>query len=675
MLVVSCIFLVTSVAAEDEATTAASDNVETENTPPENVPESQPQSPTETKSENNDSNPPGELATEGSINFAQENVKSEPKEELKVSEAKLAEEEKVTEYTTAGKEDATTAANEKDNEIATGENDTATPALEEGVHPTVEKVLLKTLSGMTDQDKVRELFDEKKTADIAEAKGKPEEIKIPDLKEDKLETETKIEPEENKDQEQQEINFVFATDLVKKDDEFERMAKKIKPSKELDEALAKKLAGDWSEHMDHNKEDEQPNIVFESQENNGKNKKIVELEEKIEPESEITDDDSKTETKEVKKAKSKYNKDVRMALPPPGTEKQTGKETIKPPGGKQEKTATTSPLEITVLDESVENAEEKRTNKSSIKREKGHKGKKSDQMGAIDEIKNAEESKEKSSTVPKAKESPEEKTKKSIPTETTKENHSNESLHGSEKTQEHKIKINTSSSQEDHGSKEKPEISESKEKKKIGKIPNEKTSTLTTIEKENIKQTVVNKHVKETENIVDPNKKENSLLNANKIDTSTVAGTSKKVSSKDKKMAAKLKKAKAKESKSANKIDTSTDVSTSKVSSKIKDKKKAAKQVTEKNTSSNLKPASKTSKEAVKIKDHEMSEEDLMKHAKKFENLQSTTDLPGPKIPLSPDNNTEGKQTKPEDDGTNVNTTLVFAEIVSMYCYFKSAHF
>uniref|UniRef100_A0A8D9AI92 Uncharacterized protein n=1 Tax=Cacopsylla melanoneura TaxID=428564 RepID=A0A8D9AI92_9HEMI len=61
---------------------------------------------------------------------------------------------------------------------------------------------------------------------------------------------------------QQDVNIVFPTNNPNREDEFEKMAKQVKPNKEVDEALAKKLAADWMEHGDHNDETEQPTFVF-----------------------------------------------------------------------------------------------------------------------------------------------------------------------------------------------------------------------------------------------------------------------------------------------------------------------------------------------------------------------------------------------------------------------------
>uniref|UniRef100_A0A8D9ETP4 Uncharacterized protein n=1 Tax=Cacopsylla melanoneura TaxID=428564 RepID=A0A8D9ETP4_9HEMI len=61
---------------------------------------------------------------------------------------------------------------------------------------------------------------------------------------------------------QQDVNIVFPTNNPNREDEFEKMAKQVKPNKEVDEALAKKLAADWTAQGDHNDETEQPTFVF-----------------------------------------------------------------------------------------------------------------------------------------------------------------------------------------------------------------------------------------------------------------------------------------------------------------------------------------------------------------------------------------------------------------------------
>ncbi|XP_026689177.1 venom acid phosphatase Acph-1-like [Diaphorina citri] len=64
--------------------------------------------------------------------------------------------------------------------------------------------------------------------------------------------------------------------------------------------------------------------------------------------------------------------------------------------------------------------------------------------------------------------------------------------------------------------------------------------------------------------------------------------------------------------------------------------------------------------------DETLTEEQLIKNALKFDKLQpSTQEPPAPKIlSVNAIDKTASNQTQQEDDGTNVNTTLVFAEIV-----------
>lgn len=723
LLIVPCLFLLPFITAEDEATTAASENVGTSNSPAEDPPESKPepesQATPETKEYNNKpaGYSRGESTTEGHENLEQENLEAIGLKSAgeTTPEAKIAEAEMVAEHApkqiTINKEDATPepgetapATNAKYSETRENGTPATAPTLEEGANTMDEKPLLKTLSDLTDHDKVKEpskgikkgynkiqkneMSDETKVVELKEDDNeKSGEVTVPELKEDQVDTESKIETE-NKDEEQQEVNLVFPTDLVKKDDEFERMAKKIiKPNKELDDALANKLAANWSEHLDHNKEDEQPNIVFESQEKD--DKKTTEPEEKIEPETDITDDNKQRASKDVKKGKSKNKKDARMALPT---------------SSKDELNENTTPLETTVLDESVEQAEESKTKKSSAKNKKGHKGEileqigeknpvkqeaKGDkkevleQLGDVDEVKQVENSREKTIgshyQVGKSPLSPGEK---STSTETTKDTGNN--LPGVKKD-----KMKTDSiSQEDVSSKEKPEMT-GKGITKIGKMPNEesynslhvskkkeiekldtaehfkdhgltkkpktldlkevkagKTTTekgSTTTEEETIPQHAANKNIKTTEIKIDHVQKEKFLSAEEKnkphsIHTPSDVDISKEGSSKSKenKMASKIKKAMVKQRK--------------------------ANQPMEKTVKK------KPEEDAKRKKEHEMSEEDLIKHAMKFESLQSTTTkLPGPKVPLSPDTNVarQTNETMPEDDGTNVNTTLVFAEIVS----------
>ncbi|KAL1460788.1 hypothetical protein WDU94_012737 [Cyamophila willieti] len=206
------------------------------------------------------------------------------------------------------------------------------------MQPHDEKQFMKTLSAMT-ENKLGETTDsttpaDKKSAEEKEVVGQMTE-------------------------EPQEVNFVFPTNNPNNEDEFEKMAKLMTTNKDLDEALGKKLASDWMEHGDHNKENEQPNFVFNNQENTtGETSASF----KIQPENELTPVEDKKNAK-TGDAKTNEDKDIRSALPETNTGvgkvPEPSKDDTESKKDKVESTNETTPKKSKLIDESQESTEEK----------------------------------------------------------------------------------------------------------------------------------------------------------------------------------------------------------------------------------------------------------------------------------------------------------------------------
>lgn len=390
-------------------------------------------------------------------------------------------------------------------------------------HFNDDKQYMKTLSAMgTNEDKLTEV----------------------NSKEIKKDTEN----EEDK----QEVNFVFPTNNPNKEDEFERMEKLMTTSKDFDEELQKKLQGDWGEHLDHNKENEEPTFVFQNdkdaKEKQGENLNIL-------PENELIDNAKKSDNIQT-------NDDVNvrnLSTLKVSTEAQN----INVPGG--------------------ENLGDKKEHIRENSQENLQKTK------IINEL---EDSKEEKNTAPA-------ETKQS-PTKTGKP----------------KTDILSSSD----------EVIETNKKQNENGSSNEKKVNILLKNKGDLDNTVLNKEKpKDSQKQMVP--KENSQEKVKPPDSHLHTG-------KEKGQTSEL---------SSKKVTEHTQ--------KTVEKKK--------NTQLPLKiDVPKNNQQET------WTEEELKKHAMKFEIHQtSTTESYSPKI-LSV-TNAPVHEIKAEDDGTNVNKTLVFAEVVS----------
>lgn len=616
----------TSVLGQDETTTTASDNVvldatvqSSQESKPETELETTPNTPAEINLENKESGGANSTeeksTTEDNVNQTQENVTPGLNDTEIMPEAQLAAEEKIAvnqdNVTVPPKEEIqVTEPNAKDEEplIVEGlpvQDNTAPPTGKE-ILPTDDKILLKTLSGMTDQDKVNKPVKVKKATSAENQEGYIE-------KEDQLEpegNETKIEPE---DQEQQEVNIVFPTNNPNKEDEFERMAKQIKPNKELDEKLAKKLAGDYGEHIDHNKEDEQPNFVFPTQQNKSDQGEPM----KIESEAEVSDNDEKTNSEDEKKRELK---DVRTALNLTSTEdKNDGKSTNTSDVKKD--TLKVRPQNAMILDESEEEQPNEPKPKEGLLqveplKSSENKMNEDSKTKKGTEDNNEEKVKEKSLTLKKDNEIERmgEKKEKLKITGAEQRKNENETHHKNNKTQ-------NKTQQDENIPAEHTKV-----------LPLQKSSSSNTREKvsDPIKLNTVEK--------LDHIQKENTIVSGDKNEASQKSNLNNKVPGENK--------------------------------NKVLKPINKAKSIQDKQTEESRKPKAKSSQvDTTGENAHEtLTEEELVKNAIRFEkNQPATTALPALnlKVPNIDQKPSQADQTKLEDDGTNINSTLVFAHLVS----------
>ncbi|KAI5707269.1 hypothetical protein M8J75_016194 [Diaphorina citri] len=567
--------------------------------------------------------------------------------------------------------------------------------------------------------------------------------------EDKSKIEEKVSQINKEDQENQEVNFVFPSNNPNKEDEFERMARLMTTSKDLDAALEKKLAADWSEHLDHNKENEEPNFVFDNKEE----KEAF----KIQPETELLDEDKKTEP--TKKADKDI--DIRLALPKTDTEAEKVKDVgkadseVKSDDEKEKSEGTTNkikPEKSMVMNESEENIEESITEKSTTltsseetvkQKESSLQSKKEDNTNipdkkeSVDTKENDFALKEKEMTAKQKAIIPESKedvssTEKTITTVKTQKDISHENLKEEKKVKKptsnpgaHKEKTMNGYELQalPESKKESPDVlredkkpsSEDNKKhiqnenpisgekqsasklseNKIKKTSPEKEKTISedkhtklaeTSHSEEVSGDKIKKPSSEEKEKHIVKEKTKDVSGENKIKKPTPEKQDKHVEkgktiNRDKELTGSINEASGEKMKTPHEFKTK-EKSDSKPRKEVKDSasqtakeigvKSHSKEVTDDKKPIDKAPESHAKKLATQKElklnkaDETLTEEQLIKNALKFDKLQpSTQEPPAPKIlSVNPIDKTASNQTQQEDDGTNVNTTLVFAEIV-----------